>query len=414
MAGIELQRHLHGGVGGVLLHGLHHAAHLGRHHAVGADGEGGRVHQAVGGLHVGDAVAEGGLEPLGEGFYFAVRQVALVRGRLGGVGELGVGAVGGDELLAVELAHVVHHVFVHRLGAEEHLEAAGLEAFEVGAGLDGGAGRADEVVDLGLAFLQAGDVVGERGGLAGLGEGGLVAEEFNEGVLVGPIEGGALLEEHAELGVELVVFLGAVLGLVGEELEEAGGDGLADLLEQGLVLHRLARDVERDVGAVHDALHEAHPVRQQALGRGIDEHLAAIERHGRLGFREAHALRVFRRSEDQRVDRERRVGGEVQAIGRLVPCLACKLIERLVFVLADLGLILEPECLHLVDALAIEQDREADEVAIGLDEVFHAGLGGVFGAILLEVQHHLRTAIEAAGFLDFVARLTVAGPDEFW
>ena len=60
---------------------------------------------------------------------------------------------------------------------------------------------------------------------------------------MGPIKGGALLQEHAKLGEEPVVALGAGLGLVGEEFQEAGGDGLTDLFQQGLVLHGLAGDV---------------------------------------------------------------------------------------------------------------------------------------------------------------------------
>ena len=108
--------------------------------------------------------------------------------------------------------------------------------------------------------------------------------------------------------------------------------------------------------------------------------LLAVERDAALDLAEAHALRVFARREDQRVDRERRVGAEMQAVGRLVEGLAGELIERLVFLLGDLGLVLQPQRLDLVDALAVEEDREADEVAVVLDEVLDAGLLGVFGA----------------------------------
>ena len=81
-----------------------------------------------------------------------------------------VGVIGSEELPAVELAHVVEDVFVDRLVAEEHLEVAGLEALEIGAGLDGRAVLRDEIKNFLLAVLHARDVVGERRGFARLGE----------------------------------------------------------------------------------------------------------------------------------------------------------------------------------------------------------------------------------------------------
>ena len=90
--------------------------------------------------------------------YFRLAQAAL---GLGQIGQFHVGVVGGGELLAVEFTHVVHHVLVHGLVAEQHLKVAGLEPFEVGAGLDGGAAWPHEVVDLLLLGAHAGDVIGE-------------------------------------------------------------------------------------------------------------------------------------------------------------------------------------------------------------------------------------------------------------
>jgi hypothetical protein len=176
-----------------------------------------------------------------------------------------------------------------------------------------GAVLADEVIDLLLLAAHARDVVGE-GSLFGLvGERRLEAEQLHELFLVGVVERGALLQEDAEVRVELHIAVGPLGGLLVEELEEALGDDLAQLLEQGLVLHGLARDVQREILAVYDALEETQPLGQQILRRGVDQDLAAVEGHGGLETGEAETLGVFLRDEEQGVDRERGVGREVQA-----------------------------------------------------------------------------------------------------
>ena len=123
---------------------------------------------------------------------------------------------------------------------------------------------------------------------------------------------GALLEEDPELFVELVVAIDAVLGFVFEELEEALGDDLVQLIDEGFVLHRLARDVEREIFAINDTLGETQPLGQQILGLGIDHHLAAIERYAGLETGETHLLAVALGNEEQGVDRKRSISREMQ------------------------------------------------------------------------------------------------------
>jgi hypothetical protein len=65
VARIDLEVHAERRVGAVLVHGLHHAAHVRRHELVGVEREGGRIDEAVAGLHLGHAFAERLLEPLG-------------------------------------------------------------------------------------------------------------------------------------------------------------------------------------------------------------------------------------------------------------------------------------------------------------------------------------------------------------
>ena len=101
------------------------------HELVGVEREGGDVHEAVAGPHLGHPFAERLLEPGDERLGLLLGEGAL-GGRLRPVLQLHVGVVGGEQALAVELADVRHHVFVNVLVAEEHFEVAGAEALEIG------------------------------------------------------------------------------------------------------------------------------------------------------------------------------------------------------------------------------------------------------------------------------------------
>ncbi len=301
--------------------------------------------------------------------------------------------IGGDELFAVELADVVHDVFVHGFVAEEDLEVAGLEAFEIRAGFEGGAGGAEEEVDFLLVGAHAGDVVGERRGLALFGERGLEAEELNDLVLVGVVEGGAFFQEDAEFVVKLVVGVGAVLGFFGEELDEAFGDNLVQLFDEGAVLHGLARDVERKVFAIDYALEEAEPFGEEVLGFGIDEDLAAVERDG--GFEAGHAelLGVVLGNEEEGVDLERSVGREVETQAGLVVGVRLELVELGVLLVGDLGLGAKPDGLDRVDVFAVQVDREGDEGAVAFEDLLNAALGCELAAVVLQLDDDLRAAL---------------------
>ena len=117
--------------------------------------------------------------------------------------------------------------------------------------------------------------------------GGLVAEQLAEGVFVREIGDDAFFEEALVFVVELLVVVGLFLGLFFEEFEEAARSRPVELLHERSVLHRLARDVQRQIFAVDDAFEEAQPIGEEAFGFGLDENFAAVEVH--LGFGAGHA-----------------------------------------------------------------------------------------------------------------------------
>ena len=91
-------------------------------------------------------------------------------------------------------------------------------------------------------------------------------------------------------------------------LEEASGQDLVQLLHESGVLHRLAGNVEGQIGRIDHAAQKAQPLGQQPLRLVVDEDLLAVERDAWLHAAEAEALDVFLRGEKQCVDGERGVG----------------------------------------------------------------------------------------------------------
>ena len=320
--------------------------------------------------------------------------------------------VGGGDLLSVELADVVHHVFVDRLIAEKDLEASRPESLQIRAGLDRIPIRAHQVIDLLLVGTHPRNIVGKRRRLALVGEGRLEPEELRQLVLVGEVERRALLQEHAELLVELGVRLGPVLRLLVEELEKTLGDDPVQLLDERPVLHRLAGDVEREVLAVDDPLQEAEPLRQQVLWPGVDQDLPAVERHGRLKPGKAHLLRVALGNEEQGVDRDRRIRAEMEPEPGRLRVVGLELVELVVLLVLDLAFAPKPERLDRVDPLSIQVDWKRDKRAVPLQDLPDPPFLAEFGALVLQLDDHLAAPALARALVDRIAAGPVAGPKE--
>mmetsp|Transcript_17887 Transcript_17887/g.59929 ORF Transcript_17887/g.59929 Transcript_17887/m.59929 type:complete len:364 (+) Transcript_17887:222-1313(+) len=254
-----------------LLEHLHEAAHGGALPLL-VDHRGG-VYEARGHLHLGDAPLERAvLQPPGQ-----VRRLLLGERALCG-GVLWEGQVrggGAHEALARVLARVLHHKVVDLLVAVEHLEAALAEHLHVSRGLRGRARGGHQVVDgVPLVGPHAGHVLVHGGELPGAQGGGLVPEELHDLLLVGEVRAHPFLKKLLKVPVKVLVGGLVLLALLGEELEEPGGEHAIHAPEERRVLHGLPGDVERDVLRVHHAHHEAHPRGQERVALWRDEHLA--------------------------------------------------------------------------------------------------------------------------------------------
>ena len=106
-----------------------------------------------------------------------------------------------------------------------------------------------DVIDLVLAFLHAGDVIGQRNGLLiGVGMGGGETQQSGDLVLVGEVFADAFLQHLAELAPELGVFFLVILGQIFQHAQHLAGAALADRLDVLRLLQYFARHVQRQVG----------------------------------------------------------------------------------------------------------------------------------------------------------------------
>merc|ERR1712224_681623 len=180
-----------------------------------------------------------------------------------------------EELLAVVLLELLDAVLVDRVDHEEHLVVALLAALDERRRLHLLLRLAGDVVDVLLRLGHPRDVVLEaRLLVAALGR--VVAEQLGELGAVARVLVDAELDVLRKLLVELLEVLGVLLDL-GEELDALLDDVLLDHLEDLVLLQRLARDVERQVLRVDDALDEGEPLGDEVLAVVHDEDAAHVE-----------------------------------------------------------------------------------------------------------------------------------------
>merc|ERR1712167_297727 len=177
-----------------------------------------------------------------------------------------------DELLALVLLELLHGVLVDRVDHVQHLHPLLLEALEERRVLDRALRLARHVVDARLRVGHARDVVVEaRELLARLGR--VVAHELGDLGAVRRVLVDAELEVLRERLVELLVHVLVLRELV-EHLDRLLDEVLLDDLEDLVLLERLARDVERQVLRVDDALDELEELGHDVLAVVHDEDAA--------------------------------------------------------------------------------------------------------------------------------------------
>merc|ERR1719487_2136942 len=254
--------------------GAHDALHVGGPAVLAGDEDARRLGDALGHHHLLDLIAEDLLHELRErlevGAELLPRLLLLLR-----LLKLEALLRDGDELLAVVLLELLDAVLVNRVDHEEDLVVALLALLDEGRRLNRLLRLAGDVVDVLLRLGHARDVVLERGLLvARLGR--VEHEQLRELRAVARVLVDAELDVLAKLLVELLEVLRVLLDLA-KELDALLDDVLLDHLEDLVLLERLARDVERQVLRVDDALHEGEPLWDEVLAVVHDEDAADVQ-----------------------------------------------------------------------------------------------------------------------------------------
>ena len=239
----------------------------------------------------------------------------------------------------------------------------------------------------------------------------------------------ALLHEAAVLAREEGEVLGAVLLHVGELAEDLADERLADAAHGRVVLEHLAGDVERQVGALHDAAHEREVAGEQLLDVVADEDAAHVELQAELGVRVEQVVGRGARDEHERLELGRALGGDADRGERGLAVVGDVLVERLDLLGRRLGLGLLPDGLHGVDLLGLlrlgvlvlfvrllarvgaQEDRIGEVVRVGADELLEAPRVEVLLRVVAQVQDDRRAVgrVVVRG-LQVVLALAVGGP----
>ena len=106
------------------------------------------------------------------------------------------------------------------------------------------------------------------------------------------VSANAFLDESTEIFVEGRKFLGILLFLALEEVDDFEHEGLANLLNERGVLHVLTADVKRNIFAIDDTLDETKPVGQNFSRFWLDQNTPRIDTHTWLQSAETNLLRM--------------------------------------------------------------------------------------------------------------------------
>ena len=213
---------------------------------------------------------------------------------------------------------------------------------------------------------------------------------------------------------------GVFFRLVGRDGLQPGEHALGRALLHGLhgraFLQHLARDVERQVGRVHHAAHEAQPARQDFLVRVHDVDAAHVELHAVTGVRVPEVERRLARQVEQQRVLELAFQVLMQPVQRLGEIVREVLVEGLVVVLGEFGLRPRPQGRGLVDRLhalalsLLHADGEGDVIGVLVNDGAQAPDVEELVGVLAQVQHDLGAAFGLLDGLDLVLAVAPGTP----
>ncbi len=277
------------------------------------------------------------------------------------------------------------HERVDGFGQQQHFEALRLEGIQVRAAQDGLRVFTDDVVDEFLAFLHPPGVVFERGPGFGL-EVGLEAQQRQHLVVFGWAGCHALFQVAAKLLPECGIFFGVVLCQGFQFLDDLPGQHFLQARHQPARLHRLARDVERQVFRIDHALREAQVFGQQVFVVFVNQDIARIQFQPVVLAQREHSAFALAGDVEQGIQLHRRVGHEMGGQQRLLEFQRQLAVEIGVLRFADIRFGRAPERGLFVDRFFVraDVDGETDVIGMFVDDVLDPVLLGKFGGVFFE------------------------------
>ena len=247
----------------------------------------------------------------------------------------------------------------------------------------------------------------------------------------------AVVGDHAvfELSAERLKEFFVILAVGGEHGGQLALDLLLDILRDGqqvtVVLQHFSRNIQRQIGGVHDALDKAEVLRHQLLAVVGDQHTAGIELQALFVFLGVVIIGRRGRDEQQRLVGHNALHRGHDGLDGLVHRHEFFLIELVVLLLCDVLLRALPDRHHGVQGLAlgvvlilglvavlgffldaalghIHHDRIADIIGIALHQAGNAVLLQEFVValvlgVVLEGEGDLGAETVLLTFLNFVA-----------
>ena len=258
---------------------------------------------------------------------------------------------------------------------------------------------AGDVIDRLLAFLHAGDIIGEAD--PAVTARGAKARQLQDFVTARGILIEALFQDRAEIVPEgFVRRLVVIIGALAKFREHTLHQGSADLGQQRARLQHLAADVELQILAVHQAFHEAQPARQNLVRLIGDEDALGIELQRLLAFRVEEVEGPLRGNEQQSRVIDLALGLEMDRRPGFVEGMGGVAIEIAILLGRHLGFRFGPESRLLVDMLLVgavfEMDRQRHMLGMLGDDMLKPRRFQPFAFSFLEVQRDLGAA---RGFL---------------
>ena len=208
----------------------------------------------------------------------------------------------------------------------------------------------------------------------------------------------AFLDDRAEMLPDLGELLGLGFGELAELLHDAVGHALADRGEDVAFLDQLARDVERQVGAVDHEAHEAQPAGKEVGVLG-DEDAPHIELVAPLARRIEQVERPRAGNEGEHGIFVPPLGAPMQGQRRLVELAGKAAIELRIFLRRHVGLGLRPDRRAVADAALLgaefldEVDRHGDRAGMVAHDALERPRLEKFLRGVVEVQGDARAAL---------------------